>query len=72
MAGNLTIFLALLGFFFLYGLSLFFHNFHMGDFRVASLNVNGARECIKRAQINNTMNQKKLDVLFLQETQRNT
>jgi len=68
MAGNLTIFLALLGFFFLYDLSLFFHNFHMGDFRVASLNVNGARECIKRAQINNTMNQKKLDVLFLQET----
>jgi len=40
----------------------------MNDIRIASLNVNGARDCRKRAQIYEVANQNKIDVLFLQET----
>lgn len=40
----------------------------MGEIRIASLNVNGARNCVKRMEIFETMKQKQLDVLFLQET----
>lgn len=44
----------------------------MGDIRIASLNVNGARECIKCTLIYNIMSQKQLDVLLLQETHSDT
>lgn len=57
--------LALIGCFFLF--SIFFR-FHMGDIHIASLNVNGARDCIKRAALYEIMNQKKIDVLLVQET----
>lgn len=40
----------------------------MGDICIASLNVNGARDSIKRTEIYETMSQKQLDVLLLQET----
>lgn len=72
MAVNRILFLALYGCFFLYGVSLCFHTFQMDDIRIASLNVNGARECVKRTLIHNTMNQKQLDVLLLQETHSDT
>ena len=60
--------------------SLFFHtymcvflvlvisSFLMGDFKIGSLNINGARSDIKRASIFRLMDLKKLDILFLQET----
>lgn len=40
----------------------------MGVVNFASLNVNGARESRKRAQLFELMTQKKIDVLFTQET----
>lgn len=40
----------------------------MSDIRIASLNVNGARDCRKRAQIYEVAKQNKIYVLFLQET----
>lgn len=40
----------------------------MSDIRIASLNVNVARDCRKRAQIYEVIKQYKVDVLFLQET----
>ncbi len=40
----------------------------MGVVHFASLNINGARESRKRAQIFEPMTQKRIDVLFLQET----
>ncbi len=57
-------FLGLL-FFLFWGVSLFLL---MGVVHFASLNINGARESRKRAQIFETMTQKRIDVLFLQET----
>ena len=39
----------------------------MDGFRVASLNVNGAREVRKRALVLDTARSKRIDVLFLQE-----
>lgn len=41
---------------------------HTPDIRIASLNVNGARDDVKRMQVYETMKQKQLYVLFLQET----
>lgn len=40
----------------------------MGVVNFASLNINGARESRKRAQLFEIMTQKKIDVLFIQET----
>lgn len=40
----------------------------MSDIRIASLNVNEARDCRKRAQIYEVAKQNKIDVLFVQET----
>ena len=40
----------------------------MSTFRVASLNMNGRRDHQKRLLVSNIVSQKKLDVLFLQET----
>ncbi len=48
--------------------SVAFLIFLMSDIRIASLNVNGARDYRKRAQIYEVVNQNKIDVLFLQET----
>ena len=42
--------------------------FLMGDVRVASLNINGARDCGKRAKLYELVKQKRLDVIFVQET----
>lgn len=55
---------------FLYGLIFFafFFSLHMTNIRIASLNVNGARDDVKRMQVYETMKQKQLDVLFLQES----
>ncbi len=47
--------------------SLFIY-FQMSDIRIASLNVNGARDCIKRTVIYETMNHKQIDIFLLQET----
>lgn len=40
----------------------------MSELRIASLNVNGARHCLKRAQLYEIIKQKRLDVVPLQET----
>ena len=40
----------------------------MGEINLASLNVNGARDFKKRAQVFEIMKHKKIDVLFVQET----
>ena len=40
----------------------------MPDIHVASLNMNGARQPLKRAELFEVMRQKKIDVIFLQET----
>lgn len=41
----------------------------MLDIHVASLNMNGARQSLKRAELFEVMKQKNIDVMFLQETQ---
>lgn len=46
--------------------SLFFLSF-MGEINIASLNVNGARDFKKRAQVFELMKRKEIDVLFVQE-----
>uniref|UniRef100_A0A3B5PV23 Reverse transcriptase domain-containing protein n=1 Tax=Xiphophorus maculatus TaxID=8083 RepID=A0A3B5PV23_XIPMA len=40
----------------------------MDSFKIASLNLNGAREAKKRALVYQMLNQKRIDVIFLQET----
>lgn len=40
----------------------------MSEVRLATLNVNGARDIRKRAMLNEVMKQKNLDVILLQET----
>ncbi len=40
----------------------------MSDIRIASLNVNGAGDRIKRTVIYETMNHKQIDIFLLQET----
>ena len=40
----------------------------MQGLRVASLNINGGRDAKKRAVLSETIQQKRLDVVFLQET----
>lgn len=40
----------------------------MGEINIASLNVNGARDFKKRAQVFELMKRKEIDVLFVQET----
>lgn len=40
----------------------------MGEFCVSSLNINGARDIRKRFQLFEIIKQKKIDVLFAQET----
>uniref|UniRef100_A0A3Q3B436 Reverse transcriptase domain-containing protein n=1 Tax=Kryptolebias marmoratus TaxID=37003 RepID=A0A3Q3B436_KRYMA len=40
----------------------------MDSFKIATLNLNGAREAEKRALIYQTLNRKKIDVIYLQET----
>ncbi len=67
MAVNWLKLLALTGYFFLYGLSLIIY-FQMSDIRIASLNVNGARDRIKRTVIYETMKHKQIDIFLLQET----
>lgn len=67
MAVRLLQFFALIGCLFLYGLSLLFY-FSMGDIRIASLNVNGARDRVKRSMMYELMGQKKIYVLLVQET----
>lgn len=60
MAFIIFIFLALIFFCCLF--------FHMGDIHVASLNVNGARDCIKCAAIYEIMKRKQNYVLFKKHT----
>ena len=43
----------------------------MGDFKIGSLNLNGARSDVKRASLFKLIELKKLDVIFLQETHSN-
>ena len=64
----------------MYKLSLFFHTlicvffalsilfFLMGDFKIGSLNINGARSDAKRASLFKLIELKKLDIMFIQET----
>ncbi len=40
----------------------------MSNFKISSLNVNGARDVNKRAQVYELMKLKNIDVMFLQET----
>lgn len=40
----------------------------MGEFKIASLNLNGARDGMKRALLFETIKEKSIDVLFAQET----
>lgn len=40
----------------------------MSEVRLATLNVNGARDIKKRGMLNELMKQKNLDILLLQET----
>lgn len=49
-------------------IALFALFFLMGEIHLGSLNVNGARDCKKRAQIYETLRCKSIDVLFVQET----
>lgn len=57
------------GYVFLYGLIFVsFFSLLMANIRIASLNVNGARDDVKRMQVYEIMKQKQLDVLLLQET----
>ncbi len=50
--------------FFLFTFLLF-----MGEVSIASVNINGARDVRKRAILYEVFKQKKLDIIFLQETQ---
>lgn len=50
----------------------YFLFFMMGEVRVASLNVNGARERSKRFAVFETIRQNKFDVFFMQETHSDT
>ncbi len=43
-------------------------SFKHGNINIASLNVNGARDCKKRAEILNYLNKEVLMLLLLQET----
>ncbi len=40
----------------------------MEALRIGSLNINGGRDSVKRAIVYETIEQKKLDIVFLQET----
>lgn len=51
-----------------WGLFLFFFSFNMSNINIASLNVNGARDSKKRAEIYELVKQKHFDVVLLQET----
>lgn len=46
----------------------FLSSLFMGDFRIGTLNLNGAREDAKRAALFKLMEMKKLDILLVQET----
>lgn len=67
MMANLHNLFSFIGCVFLFGVFLLF-SLHMGNIRVATLNVNGARNSVKRMEVYDLMRQKQLDVLFLQET----
>ncbi len=45
-----------------------FSSLIMSNFKISSLNVNGARDVNKRAQVYELMKLKNIDVMFLQET----
>lgn len=47
-------------------LTIFF--FSMGDLKIGSLNINGAKSEVKRASLFKLMGIKNLDVIFVQET----
>lgn len=51
---------------FFYWFDLYY--FVMAELRLASLNVNGARDIRKRGMIKEVIKQKNIDVIFLQET----
>ena len=40
----------------------------MCDFKIGTLNINGARDCFKRASLYQLFKDKRLDILFIQET----
>lgn len=40
----------------------------MGDFKIATININGMRDLRKRAQLFEMVKQKHIDVMFMQET----
>jgi len=40
----------------------------MEALRIGSLNINGGRDSVKRAVVYETIEEKKLDIVFLQET----
>ncbi len=42
--------------------------FFMGEVNIASVNINGARDIRKRAILYEVFKQKKIDIIFLQET----
>jgi len=50
------------------GFLLFSFLFFMGEVSVASVNVNGARDVKKRVMLFEMSKQKKIDIMFLQET----
>ena len=52
----------------LWALLLFFSLFYMEVLRVGSLNINGGRDRNKRAWVLEVIKQKRLNVVFLQET----
>ena len=47
-------------------------NFSMQRLRVGSLNINGGRDRQRRALVSELVNQKSLDIIFLQETHSDT
>ena len=51
---------------------LLFFLFPMQRLRIGSLNINGGRDRNKRALVTEVVNQKNIDILFLQETHSDT
>ena len=44
----------------------------MADFRIATLNINGGRDIVKRANLFGLMSAKNVDIMFVQETHSDT
>jgi len=61
MVNNLSLFI-------LISLSLFLSSFFMESLSIGSININGGRDGKKRACLNEYIQNKNIDVTFLQET----